>query len=248
MTPTVRRQAAWREPRIELRIITGPEDRLNTYPASEQNISEVERGRSSQAIVPIAEGKTVSPGDLVLFALATSQSGQEASYVKDGDWVCVLLTDVTDLGTTDPATGMPLFQLSWKPLGQPESPQSTTRRAGRSPCPAHPEVLMFPRYRHTPTFDTKRKRCSICGQPVYSLAGIHPQCAIKLPESSQHRDADASAPGVGPGPTGNPGNPETPVLLVPPAASRPAPDAPGLPPRVPSPRSARSTAPSRVKG
>ena len=108
---------------------------------------------------------------------------------------------------------------------------------------------MFPRYRHTPTFGTKRKRCSICGQPVYSLAGIHPQCAIKLPESSQHRDADASAPGV----EALPGQetPETPVLLVPPAASRPAPDAPGLPPRgprVPSPRSARSTAPSRVKG
>ena len=79
---------------------------MNTYPASEQSISEVERGRSSQAIVPMAEGKTVAPGDLVLFALATSQSGQGDSYVKDGDSVCVLLTDVTDLGTTDPATGM----------------------------------------------------------------------------------------------------------------------------------------------
>ena len=42
---------------------------------------------------------------------------------------------------------------------------------------------MFPRYRHTPIFDTNRKRCSICSQPVYSLAGIHPQCVIKLPES-----------------------------------------------------------------
>ena len=45
---------------------------------------------------------------------------------------------------------------------------------------------MFPRYRHTPIFDTNRKRCSICDQPVYSLAGIHPQCAIKLPEPQQY--------------------------------------------------------------
>ena len=192
----------------------------------------------------------MSPGDLVLFALATSQSGQGACYVKDGDSVCVLLTDVTDLGTTDPATGMPLFQLSWKPLGQPESPESTTRRGTEVPAPRPQEALMFPRYRHTPTFDTKRfKRCSICGQPVYSLAGIHPQCAIKLPESSQHRDADASAPGVEALPSRrSPGN----SRLA--GASRPRLDLlrPCRPrprrARVPEHRSARSTAPSRVKG
>ena len=38
---------------------------------------------------------------------------------------------------------------------------------------------MFPKYRHTPTFDSDRKRCEVCHQAVYSLAGIHPQCAIK---------------------------------------------------------------------
>jgi len=41
---------------------------------------------------------------------------------------------------------------------------------------------MFPRYRHSPIFDTGRKRCPVCDQAVYSLAGIHPQCAIKLAE------------------------------------------------------------------
>jgi hypothetical protein len=46
---------------------------------------------------------------------------------------------------------------------------------------------MFPRYRHTPIFDSQRKRCPICNQSVYSLAGIHPQCAIKLDEDPQSR-------------------------------------------------------------
>jgi hypothetical protein len=111
---------------------TGSEGQLNTYPASEQSISEVERGRSCNAIVPMPEGKMLSPGDMVLFALASSQTGQEASFVKDGDSVCVLLTDVTDLGATDPATGMALFQLSWKPLGQQESTTTNTKRSARS--------------------------------------------------------------------------------------------------------------------
>jgi hypothetical protein len=35
------------------------------------------------------------------------------------------------------------------------------------------------RHYHTPITDSQRKRCPICDKPVYSLAGIHPQCAIK---------------------------------------------------------------------
>jgi hypothetical protein len=58
---------------------------------------------------------------------------------------------------------------------------------------------MFPRYRHTPIFDSQRRRCPICNQSVYSLAGIHPQCAIKLEEGPQSRGkkeaaAEAEAP------------------------------------------------------
>jgi hypothetical protein len=58
---------------------------------------------------------------------------------------------------------------------------------------------MFPRYRHTPIYDSQRKRCPICNQSVYSLAGIHPQCAIKLDEGPQPRNnkepvAEAEAP------------------------------------------------------
>jgi len=36
---------------------------------------------------------------------------------------------------------------------------------------------MFPSYRHAPIVDPNRKRCPVCNQSVYSLAGIHPQCA-----------------------------------------------------------------------
>jgi hypothetical protein len=39
--------------------------------------------------------------------------------------------------------------------------------------------MIFPKYRHTPIFDPERKRCPVCHHSVYSLVGIHPQCAIK---------------------------------------------------------------------
>ncbi|WP_406699208.1 hypothetical protein V5E97_10060 [Singulisphaera sp. Ch08] len=38
---------------------------------------------------------------------------------------------------------------------------------------------MNPKHYHTPiTANPPRKRCPICHQSVYSLAGIHPQCAM----------------------------------------------------------------------
>ena len=55
---------------------------------------------------------------------------------------------------------------------------------------------MFPKYRHTPIFDPERKRCPVCRQAVYSLAGIHPQCAIKRAialESRSKREAASKA-------------------------------------------------------
>jgi hypothetical protein len=39
-----------------------------------------------------------------------------------------------------------------------------------------------PGYRHGPILNAQRKRCPVCHQSVYSLAGIHPQCAVKLSE------------------------------------------------------------------
>jgi hypothetical protein len=60
-------------------------------------------------------------------------------------------------------------------------------------------IPMFPKYRHTPILDPERKRCPVCHQAVYSLADIHPQCAVKRAvalESSSKREA-ASKAGTG---------------------------------------------------
>lgn len=105
---------------------------MNIYPADEQRISEVERGRSFSATLPLGAGNSLSAGDSILFALAYSDVNQEPCYVKGGDSVRVTLTDVTSLEKTDPATGDALFQITWEPLGKTGPPEpATKRRASR---------------------------------------------------------------------------------------------------------------------
>lgn len=105
---------------------------MTSYPASEQRLSEIERGRICNAILPMPWLETLSAGDSVVFALAHSHPGQESRYVKCGDSVRVSLTEVTDLGATDPATGQALFRFSWKPLGQGGSPGNGVECVARS--------------------------------------------------------------------------------------------------------------------
>jgi len=105
---------------------------MNSYPASEKRIREVERGRICNATLPMPCAKTLSAGDSIVFALAYEQAGKEPCYVKCGDSVCVSLTEVTDLGATDPATGQALFRLSWNPLGQSDSPSNIVKRIVKS--------------------------------------------------------------------------------------------------------------------
>ena len=88
-----------------------------TFPADERRLSEIERGRSSEAIVPMPSDGPLVVGDIVLFALTQSRAGQEPSYVKGGDSVQVSITGITDLGTIDPANGQMLVRLTWVPLG-----------------------------------------------------------------------------------------------------------------------------------
>ena len=56
---------------------------------------------------------------------------------------------------------------------------------------------MFPKYRHAPIFDPERKRCPVCHQAVYSLAGIHPQCAIKRAVARESRSKKQAASKAG---------------------------------------------------
>src|SRR5271166_6230961 len=95
--------------RVDLATIYGSEPQVTNYPASERRIWEVERGRICNAILPMPRAKSLSAGDSIIFALAYLHAGQEPSYVNCGDSVCVSLTDVTDLGTTDPSTGRALY-------------------------------------------------------------------------------------------------------------------------------------------
>jgi len=105
---------------------------VNSYPASEQEISEVERGRICHAILPMPRATTLCAGDSIIFALAYSNAGRETCYVKCGDSVSVLLTEVADLGANHPATGQALFRLSWNALGQTESAGAVAKRAVQS--------------------------------------------------------------------------------------------------------------------
>jgi hypothetical protein len=104
---------------------------MNTFPAGEERISEVERGRSCRAIVGLPHGETLSVGDAVLFALSHARAGQQPAFVKGGDSVLVVVTEVFDLGTTDPASGQALVQLTWKPLGQSPPPAAVAKRPVR---------------------------------------------------------------------------------------------------------------------
>ena len=104
---------------------------MNTYPADEQRISEVERGWTSKAVIPLPPGELLAVGDAILFALALSLPGQEPNFVRGGDSVRVVLTSVTDLEEADPKTGQALFQLTWDPLGQPGPPLGISTRSAR---------------------------------------------------------------------------------------------------------------------
>ena len=52
-------------------------------------------------------------------------------------------------------------------------------------------------YRHAPIIDLNRKRCPVCNQPVYSLAGIHPQCAVKRADDLESRSRKEAASKAG---------------------------------------------------
>jgi hypothetical protein len=97
---------------------------MHIYPADEQRISEVERGRCFRAVLPLPLGQRMAAGDTILFAVAETRGDREPFYVNGGDSVLVSLTDVTDLDRVDPSTGHALFQVSWKPLGQDTSSES----------------------------------------------------------------------------------------------------------------------------
>lgn len=112
---------------------------MHTYPANENRISEVERGRSCEAVIPQPPGGSLLAGESVLFALSESRAGQEPRYVKGGDSVLISISTVTDLGMTDPVTGQALVRVDWEPLGQQSTMAKSTRRPSRTRRSLEPE-------------------------------------------------------------------------------------------------------------
>jgi hypothetical protein len=139
MSPLLSRRPLVRKPplvshqqEVDLTTVHSSETQVNSYPASEQKIRDVERGRICNAILPMPRAKMLSASDSINFDLAYLQAGKEPCYVKCGDSVCVSPTEVTDLRATDPATGHALYRLSWNPLGQSDSPNNIIRRVVKS--------------------------------------------------------------------------------------------------------------------
>jgi hypothetical protein len=54
---------------------------------------------------------------------------------------------------------------------------------------------MTPKYNHSPVVASpQRERCPVCRQPVYSRAGIHPQCAVRQAEPPRPKAIKPAAP------------------------------------------------------
>jgi hypothetical protein len=90
---------------------------MHTYPSDERRISDIERGRIRDAVVPRPVEGPLIAGDTVLFALSLSRPGQRPNYVRGGDSVLVALTEVTELEATDPVTGQGLLRIAWERFG-----------------------------------------------------------------------------------------------------------------------------------
>jgi hypothetical protein len=62
-------------------------------------------------------------------------------------------------------------------------------------------IVQYPRHYHNPLPPVSRRApCPICKKATYSAAGIHPQCAMSLPDPSgtgrdglEHEDGERAA-------------------------------------------------------
>ena len=86
--------------------------------------------------------------------------------------------------------------------------------------------MMESKYTHKPSPPVStRPRCPICGTPVYSLAGIHPQCAVRQADPPRPKVKPSRAPAGGQiaRPAGDPGAAGAEAAVPPPlVASRTA--------------------------
>ncbi len=53
-------------------------------------------------------------------------------------------------------------------------------------------------YHNPPRASSTRPRCPVCNEPVYSRAGIHPQCAVHLSEPPRSKGGTKTSPTAAP--------------------------------------------------
>ncbi len=105
---------------------------MNIYVVDERRDSEIERGRSGEAILPASPDESPRIGEILLFARSQSRAGRRPRSFDRGDSVLASLAEDAVLGKTGHATGRALFRDRGKLLGLITSLDSP-RHGGKAP-------------------------------------------------------------------------------------------------------------------
>jgi hypothetical protein len=90
---------------------------MDIYLGDGDPISEIERGRSGEAVLPASPGRSSRIRENLRFARSHSRAGRRPRPFDGGDSVLASLSDDAALGRTGHATGRALFRDRWKLLG-----------------------------------------------------------------------------------------------------------------------------------
>ena len=89
---------------------------MHIYLEDEHRITEIERGRCCQAVLPASPGESSRIRENLLFARSLSRAGRRPRPFDGADAVLASLADDAALGKTGHATGRALFRDRWKRL------------------------------------------------------------------------------------------------------------------------------------
>jgi hypothetical protein len=90
---------------------------MNIYLEDEHRASEIERGRSVEAILPASHDESPRIGEILRFARSHSHAARRPRPFDGGGSVLASPADDAALGKWRPSTGRALFRDRWKLLG-----------------------------------------------------------------------------------------------------------------------------------
>jgi hypothetical protein len=105
---------------------------MNIYLEDEHRVSEIERGRSGEAILPASPGRSPRIGEILRFARSHSHAARRPRPFDGGGSVLASLFGDAALGKPGHATGRALFRDRWKLLGLDTS-LDIPRHGGKPP-------------------------------------------------------------------------------------------------------------------